>query len=137
LNKELVEDRLKMLIALCDETEPDIPDETGDLFSGEYMTAHEMLDRIEDRHFTWNGFEIQGIMEQANRIWKVRNKIKNGEWDSLQHTVMMHEIEDLIRKNHKIEAIKLYRKTVDCTLKEAKEFVDGVQASYLTKLKLR
>ena len=135
MEKQLVEDRLKMLVTLCDETEPDIPDDKGDLFSGMYMTAHEMLDRIEDRQFSWRGFEIQGIMEQANRIWKVRNKIKSGEWDGLEHTIMMHEIEDLIRKNQKIAAIKLYRKDVDCTLKEAKDFVDSVQASLVGKLK--
>tara|TARA_R100000152_G_C6725207_1_gene150577 strand:+ start:532 stop:942 length:411 start_codon:yes stop_codon:yes gene_type:complete len=135
LNKQLVEDRLKMLVTLCDETEPDIPDDKGDLFSGMYMTAHEMLDRIEDRQFSWKGFEIQGIMEQANRIWKVRNKIKNGEWDDLEHTIMMHEIEDLIRKNQKIAAIKEYRKVVDCTLREAKDFVDSIQASLVGKLK--
>jgi hypothetical protein len=135
LNKQLVEDRLKMLVTLCDETEPDIPDDKGDLFSGMYMTAHEMLDRIEDRQFSWKGFEIQGIMEQANRIWKVRNKVKNGEWDNVGHTIMMHEIEDLIRKNQKIAAIKLYRKEVDCTLRDAKDFVDSIQVSLVGKLK--
>ena len=48
---------------------------------------------------------------------------------------MMHEIEDLIRKNQKIAAIKLYRKEVDCSLREAKDFVDSVQASLVGKLK--
>ena len=40
---------------------------------------------------------------------------------------MSDVIESYIKQGQKINAIKLYRKKHDCTLKEAKAYVDGVQ----------
>ena len=50
--------------------------------------------------------------------WRIRNKIKNGELDDLQHAVMVDEIEDFIKQRQKINAIKHYRYTMDKVFKE-------------------
>ncbi len=75
------------------------------------------------------------IMKQANKLWKMRNKVKNGEWDNLEHSVMIEDIEDFIAQNQKINAIKYYRNEMKekfddvVSLREAKEFVDQLQVT--------
>ena len=77
--------------------------------------------------------EIINIMEQSNHIWTIRNKIHNGEWDSLPMTQLEHEIKDFITQGQKINAIKHYRKVmnddfnIDVGLRLAKETVDALQ----------
>jgi len=71
-------------------------------------------------------------MKQANRIWRIRNKIKNGDWDELSYIEMAEQIEDYIAQGHKINAIKYYRQEMSdnlneqVTLREAKEHIDGI-----------
>ena len=77
--------------------------------------------------------ELISMMKCANRIWKIRNKVKNGEWDDLSHIEMNDTIEDYIAQNQKINAIKYYRQEMSdqfseqVSLREAKEFVDDIQ----------
>ena len=76
--------------------------------------------------------ELISIMKCANRIWKIRNKVKNGEWDDLSHIEMEEEIEDYITQGQKINAIKYYRQEMNdqfgeqITLREAKEHIDKI-----------
>ena len=73
------------------------------------------------------------IMKQSNKIWKIRNKVKNGEWDSLEMLEMYETIEDYLAQGQKINAIKYYRQEMSVPfgeqirLREAKEFVDDIQ----------
>mgnify|MGYP003653243602 CR=1 FL=1 len=136
VNKTHVIDRLKMLVELCDKTEPDVPDDKT-LFTGQCVAAHEMIEKVSDRNFDWNGYstELTNLMKQANKLWKMRNKVKNGEWDGLEHSVMVEEVEDFLAQNQKINAIKYYRNEMkekfddEVSLREAKEFEDQLQVT--------
>ena len=74
------------------------------------------------------------IMKNSNKIWRLRNKIKNGEFDDLSYLEMNDQIEDYVAQNQKINAIKYYRAEMDekfgeqISLREAKEYIDGIAA---------
>ncbi len=134
MNKEHVIDRLKMLVELCGETEPDVPDDKT-LFTGQMIAAKELLEKVSVKNFNLTEYSMTDIMKQANKLWKMRNKVKNGEWDNLEHSVMIEEVEDFIAQNQKINAIKYYRNEMkekfddEVSLREAKEFVDQLQVT--------
>ena len=129
-----------MLIVLCQETEPEkwTPGDAS-LFSTQFITANEMFQKVRKWH---TGSKIQdpdsereeliSMMKCANRIWRIRNKVKNGEWDDLSHIEMTDQIEDYIAQSQKINAIKYYRQEMSdqfseqVTLREAKEHIDKV-----------
>ena len=139
MNKNLILYRLEMLVKLCNDTEPKrwTPGD-GSLFSTQYITAMEMLKKVRDLH---TGKEILNpdserkelisIMKCANRIWKIRNKIKNGEWDDLSYIEMTEQIEDYLAQGQKINAIKYYRSEmnkkydIEVSLRDAKEYIDN------------
>ena len=129
MNKEHVIDRLKMLVELCGETEPDVPDDKT-LFTGQMIAAKEMFEKVSNDNFHLTDYSMTDIMKQANKLWKMRNKIKNGEWDGLEHSIMVEEVEDFIASGQKINAIKHYRHEMnekfeeEVSLRTAKEFVD-------------
>jgi len=131
MNKEHVIDRLKMLVELCGETEPDVPDDKT-LFTGQMIAAKELLEKVSVKNFNLTEYSMTDIMKQANKLWKMRNKVKNGEWDNLEHSVMIEEVEDFIAQNQKINAIKYYRQEMQdqfketVTLREAKDYVDSI-----------
>ncbi len=128
--KGLILERFEMLVKLCEETEPNVPSEKH-LFSSQLITAKEMYDRIETG-VSFSENELPQLMKQANRIWRIRNKIKNGDWDELSYIEMVEQIEDYIAQGHKINAIKYYRQEMSdnlneqVTLREAKEHIDGI-----------
>ena len=117
-----------MLVKLCEKTEPDVPNEKQ-LFSDHIITVNEMLEEV---RISTDGSTLTKIMRQANRIWRIRNKIKNGDWDDLSYIEMTEQIEDYIAQGHKINAIKYYRQEMNdklneqVTLREAKEYIDGI-----------
>ena len=119
-----------MLVKLCEETEPDIPSEKY-LFTGQLIAAKEMYDRLETG-VSYSENELPELMRQANKIWKIRNKIKNGEWDDLSYLEMNDMIEDYIAQGQKINAIKYYRQEMSdkfdeqVSLREAKEHIDKI-----------
>ena len=119
-----------MLVRLCEETEPDIPSERH-LFTGQLIAAKEMYDRIETG-VSVSENEMPQLMKQANKIWRIRNKVKNGEWDDLSYIEMTEQIEDYIAQSQKINAIKYYRQEMNdkfgeqVTLREAKEHIDKI-----------
>jgi len=123
-----------MLVELCGETEPDVPDDKT-LFTGQMIAAKELLEKVSVKNFNLTEYSMTDIMKQANKLWKMRNKVKNGEWDNLEHSVMIEEVEDFIAQNQKINAIKYYRNEMkekfddEVSLREAKEFVDQLQGT--------
>ena len=128
MNKKLVLDRLELLVKLCEKTEPDVPNERI-LFSNHIITVNEMLEEVRILN---DSSTLTRIMRPANRIWRIRNKVKNGEWDDLSYIEMTEQIEDYIAQNQKINAIKYYRQEMSdklseqVTLREAKEHIDGI-----------
>ena len=139
MNKNLILYRLEMLIKLCDESEPKkwTPGD-GSLFSTQFVTANEMVMKVRELHLgkkildpDTEREELISIMKCANRIWKIRNKIKNGEFDDLSYLEMNDMIEDYIARGEKINAIKYYRQEMDenydfkVSLREAKEYIDN------------
>ena len=138
MNKKLILYRLEMLVKLCDETEPKrwTPGD-GSLFSTQFITASEMVKKVRNLHLgkkildpDTEREELISIMKCANRIWKIRNKIKNGEWDAVEEIEMTEQVEDYIAQGQKINAIKYYRQEMDdkfneqVSLREAKEYID-------------
>jgi len=74
--------------------------------------------------------EIIDIMRECNWIWKKRLKVKEIGWT--EYNDVGRKIEESLRDNRKIDAIKLYRRYKidngdDCSLKEAKEYIDKLQ----------
>ena len=131
--------RLEMLVKLCDETEPKrwTPGD-GSLFSTQFVTANEMVMKVRELHLgkkildpDTEREELISIMKCANRIWKIRNKIKNGELDDKHQINMNDQIEEYIAQNQKINAIKYYRQEMDenydfkVSLREAKDYIDN------------
>ena len=131
MNKKLILDRLELLVKLCEKTEPDIPTEKR-LFTEHSISVHEMLEEV--RILTDSSTLIK-IMRQANKIWRIRNKVKNGEWDDITHIEMYETIEDYIAQGQKINAIKYYRQEMtnmfneQVTLREAKDHIDDIAAN--------
>jgi len=125
--RKLILDRLQLLLNLCYNT---IPDETENILFHEHMIETEkMTDLVRDEEH-WNDLypdEIANIMVNANRIWKIRNKIKNGKLPNDYLSDVRDLMEDYVKQGQKINAIKLYRKNHDCTLREAKEYADSIQ----------
>ena len=125
--RKLLLDRLQLLLNLCYNT---IPDETENILFHEHMIeAEKMTDLVRDEE-RWNDLypdEIANIMVNANRIWKIRNKIKSGELPNDYLSDVKDLMEDYIKQGQKIAAIKLYRQKNNCSLREAKEYCDSIQ----------
>ena len=143
-----IEQRLKLLVKLCTETEPTLDDikklredaetVTGavdELFTTDMIDARRIYNKVRDGDYD-SSVEVTGIMKQANKIWKQRNHIKKVGWKefySVEGTVI-----DYLRQNQKINAIKFYRQSKldrgeEIGLKEAKEYVDALAQNLITK----
>ena len=138
MDKSVILDRLDMLIKLCGETEPDIPNDKQ-LFSEHSISVQEMMKEVRDLH---TGKQIIdpdserdlmiNVMRESNKIWRLRNKVKNGEWDDLTRIEMEEEIEDYLAQGQKINAIKYYRSEMkdrfdeEVSLRDAKDYVDQI-----------
>jgi len=141
MNKKFILDRLDLLIKLCEKTEPDVPSEKY-LFNEHLIQSQDMLTEVKDLHIgkividpDSEGTLLTNIMRQANKIWRLRNKVKNGEFDDLSHIEMHETIEDYIAQGQKINAIKYYRQEMSeqfdeqVTLREAKDHIDDIAAN--------
>ena len=136
-NAKIIE-RLESLEALIEKTEPDIPDDKN-LFSMHSIETQENIDWVRSI-VTGNSnhdqdsarMKIIQIMKDSNRIWSIRNKIHNGEWDDLQMLEVEDTIKDLLSQKEKINAIKYYRQymhdelKVKMGLRQAKETIDAI-----------
>ena len=131
-------ERLESLEALIEKTEPDIPDDKT-LFSMHSIETQENIDWIRgisngnsNHNQDSARIKIIQIMKDSNRIWSIRNKIHNGEWDDLQMLEVEDTIKDLLSQNQKINAIKYYRNfmheelKVDMGLRQAKDTIDAI-----------
>ena len=136
-NARIIE-RLESLETLIDKTEPDIPNEK-DLFSMHSIQTQENIEwmrsivtRNSNHDQDSERIKIIQIMKDSNRIWGIRNKIHNGEWDDLEMLEVEDTIKDLLSQNQKINAIKYYRSymkeelKVDMGLRQAKETIDAI-----------
>ena len=136
-NAKILE-RLGSLESLIDKTEPDIPNEK-DLFSMHSIETQENIDWVRSI-VTGNSNHDQDstrikliqIMKDSNRIWGIRNKIHNGEWDDLKMLKVEDTIKDFLSQNQKINAIKYYRQymhdelKVNMGLRQAKDTIDAI-----------
>ena len=130
--KDWMIERLSRLVKLCKSTEPDVPDDNS-LFTVHNIDAHDMYARVDNGYNELHADEMVSIMKGANRIWRIRRKIWNGEWDTDMEAELNDGVQDLLEQNAKIAAIKYYRKTMndifgeEKTLKESKDFVDLIE----------
>ena len=138
MDKSLILDRLEMLVSLCEKTEPDVPSERH-LFTEHSISVNTMIREI--RELT-RGIKtinpdserdlIINVMRESNKIWRLRNKVKNGEFDGLAMQELDEAIEEFLVQGHKIQAIKHYRQEMQdqfketVTLREAKDYVDSI-----------
>ena len=138
MNKAVILDRLEMLVTLCEKTEPDIPSDRY-LFTQHSISVQDMMKEVRDlhtgRHNRSEDSErklLINIMRESNKIWRLRNKVKNGEWDDLSRAVIEEEIEDFLADGQKINAIKYYRSEmkdkydIEMGLREAKDYIDNI-----------
>jgi hypothetical protein len=136
-NAKIIE-RLEALETLIEKTEPDIPNET-DLFSMHSIQTQENIEwmrsivtRNSNHDQDSERIKIIQIMKDSNRIWGIRNKIHNGEWDDLEMLEVEDTIKDFLSRNEKINAIKYYRSymkeelRVDMGLRQAKDTIDAI-----------
>ena len=130
MSKEDLLKRLTTLVKLCEDTEPTSKElmYMDKLFSDDLITSKEYYNDIKDE--TYDSLGILDIMTNCNWIWKKRLKIKEIGW--AEYNNIDRNIEDSLRANRKIEAIKIYRQHKidngeDCSLREAKDYIDNLQ----------
>ena len=139
MNKSTILERLNMLVKLCEKTEPDIPSDTQ-LFTEHSISVQGMVKSVRDLHTGKQTNDPDSernlmitIMRESNKIWKLRNKVKNGEWNDLSGAMIDEEIEDYLVEGQKINAIKYYRSEMKerfdkvVSLRVAKDYVDMIQ----------
>ena len=130
MKKKAVLKKLYTLDVLINQTEPDVmPD--SHLFSVHTIENQKNIMMIEEGRTTSR--DIKDIMQKSNVMWTMRNKIKNGEWETLEPMYELEmELRDLCQQGHKIQAIKRYRSymdrnyNIDITLKIAKYTIDAL-----------
>jgi len=121
-------DRIKQLSTLCEETEPTAKElmYMDKLFTQDLIDVDKMYLQVRNEKNSRD--EIIDIMRECNWIWKKRLKVKEMGWE--RYNSIDRKIEESLRANRKIEAIKIYRRhkidilREDCSLKEAKEYID-------------
>ena len=91
--KDWVVEKLNRLVKLSRATEPDRPDDTS-LFTPHTIDAYDLLDKVERKYDHMSSSDMVELMLQANRIWRIRKKIYNGEWDALPEAQLIAEVED-------------------------------------------
>jgi ribosomal protein L7/L12 len=98
------------------------------LFTQDLIDVDKMYLQVKNN--TYSREEIIDIMKECNWIWKKRLKVKEIGWTEYNNIDRM--IEESLRANRKIQAIKLYRQHKidngeDCSLREAKDYIDKLQ----------
>lgn len=138
MDKSNILHRLELLADLCETTEPDVPSDKQ-LFSNHLIEVQNMITLVTNIESGKVDFEpsnereqITEVMRSSNKIWKFRNKVKNGEVDTTDHTEMIDEIEDYLAHGSKINAIKYYREEMKVrfgervSLRDSKDFIDSI-----------
>ena len=140
MDKSLILDRLEMLVGLCEKTEPDVPSERH-LFTEHSISVNTMIREVRDLTTGIKSIDpdserdlIINVMRESNKIWRLRNKVKNGEFDGLAMQELDEAIEEFLVQGQKISAIKHYRQEMQdqfkeqVSLREAKDYVDTIHA---------
>jgi len=138
MDKALILDRLELLVSLCEKTEPDVPTERH-LFTEHSISVNTMIMEVRELTTGMKSVDpdserdlIIKVMRESNKIWRLRNKVKNGDFDDLANLEMNETIEDFVAQGAKINAIKYYRQEMQdqfketVTLREAKDYVDSI-----------
>jgi len=126
-----------MLIDLVEKTESENVSDM-ELFDYHKIDAITMMATVRDLHTGKKIIDedqqretLIDIMRSANKIWKMRNRIKKG--DASLMIQIDEEIEDYLAQGQKIQAIKYYRNEIskltgtEPLLKESKKYVDSIQ----------
>jgi ApbE superfamily uncharacterized protein (UPF0280 family) len=139
MEKLIILRRLEMLSGLCEKTESDnlIPSDTK-LFDEHTITVHEMIKEVRDLHTGRQTIDqdserdlILNIMRRANKLWKIMNRIQDGE--KAYKVILENELEDFIMQGQKINAIKHYRRVMkekigeEPSLRASKYYIDSLQ----------
>ena len=138
MDKSLILDRLELLVSLCEKTEPDVPSERH-LFTEHSISVNTMIREVRDLTTGIKTIDpdserdlIINVMRESNKIWRLRNKVKNGEFDGLAMQELDEAIEEFLVQGQKISAIKHYRQEMQdqfkeqVSLREAKDYVDAI-----------
>jgi ribosomal protein L7/L12 len=138
MDKSIILDRLELLVSLCEKTEPDVPSERH-LFTEHSISVNTMISEIRDLTKGIKTIDpdserdlIINVMRESNKIWRLRNKVKNGEFDGLAMQELDEAIEEFLVQGQKISAIKHYRQEMQdqfkeqVSLREAKDYVDAI-----------
>ena len=133
MKKKNILQKLYLLDELIHKTEPDNPPDSH-LFSMHQVDNAKHMRDVDEERTTKR--DVVDIMMKSNSIWSIRNKIWNGEWDSLTPLIQLEtELKDFLNQNQKINAIKHYRRVmkddfnVEIGLKVAKETCDALQSN--------
>ena len=138
--------RLEKLVDLCEETESDLTFSKNYLFSKHLIEVQSMITLVTYMKNGGVNFEsgteleqLTEVMKSSNRIWRFRNRIKNGELEGHVLSEMIDEIEDYLAHGQKINAIKYYREEMkvrfgeQVSLRDSKDFVDSIDADLKRK----
>ena len=135
ISQDLLVEKLEMLIKLCEETEPTPKQllkmsgeknaDMTDLFTPELIDAKFYLQEVLEGSYEIH--DTTDIMKGANTIWRWRMKVKKDGWPDMSN--IEYRCGELLKKNHKINAIKEYRafmkdRDKEVSLREAKDWVD-------------
>ena len=136
IRKDNLLNKLEKLELLINKTQPDEADK-------EQLFHQHQIDNLENIRYV-NALDINisneerehliYIMRPSNRVWKMRNKMLDGDWnlEDIQLDEMESEIRDHIAAGAKINAIKHYRQVMNeelgknVSLRDAKDRIDNL-----------
>ena len=137
IRKDNLLNKLEKLELLINKTQPDEADK-------EQLFQQHQIDNLENiRYVNTLDNNISNeerehlvyIMRTSNRVWKMRNKMLDGDWnlEDIQLDEMESEIRDHIAAGAKINAIKHYRQVMNeelgknLSLRDAKDRIDNLE----------
>ena len=137
IRKDNLVEKLEKLELLINKTQPEESDK-------EQLFQQHQIDNLDNIRYV-NALDINisneerehliYIMRTSNRVWKMRNKMLDGDWnlEDIQLDEMESEIRDHIAAGAKIAAIKHYRQVMNeelgkqVSLRDAKDRVDNLE----------
>ena len=135
ISKDNLKDKLEKLELLINKTQPDESDkeqlfqehQISNLENIRYVNTLDInIDDDEREHLIY-------IMRTSNRVWKMRNKMLDGDWNL--EDIKLDELDGELRSllpNQKINAIKHYRKVMnevlgkEVSLRDSKDRIDNL-----------
>ena len=124
VTKKLIQNKLKHLSKLVEKTEP--KEENMDLFTSGQMDLYSMMVMVDEDWDKLSREEIREVMERSNQIWKERKWIESGRVDNLEEAKYRGLVTDYLKRDEKINAIKIYRTNTGSSLRQAKDYVDAL-----------